>query len=135
MQNWYSTLFQLSPQIGDIFSLPRGPWIFRNHKKAPISISLSRLALFHPPPAVRRRWTSSTTRPRPNGPGEPSSATWPTPWHFPTRTRVPDTHPSRHATPAMRSAAARSARSPSSRPGPIRPPPDATHLTQELPGL
>ena len=57
-------------------------------------------------------------RPQPNGPRKPSSATWPAPWHFPARTRVPDALPSRHATPAMRSAAARSARSPLSRPGP-----------------
>ena len=32
-------------------------------------------------------------------PGKPLSATWPAPWHFPTRTRVPGTLRSRHATP------------------------------------
>ena len=58
MQKWYSTLFHLSPPNRRKFSLRKGPWIFRNRRKAPISISLSRLALFRPPPAVRRRWTS-----------------------------------------------------------------------------
>ena len=32
-------------------------------------------------------------------PGNPSSATWPAPWHLPTLTRVPGTLPSRHAAP------------------------------------
>ena len=56
-------------------------------------------------------------------------------WHLLTHTRVPDISPSRHDTPGRRSAAASSACSPSSRPGPNRPPPDTTSLAQELLGL
>ena len=51
---------------------------FSEIAEKPLSPSLSPgLLCFGRPPAVRRRWTSSTARPRPNGPGESLSATWP----------------------------------------------------------
>ena len=67
------------------------------------SLSLPRPALFAPP-AVCRRWTSSTARPWPNGPGENSQrhlACPLAPSHAHTRPR-PAPEPPRH--PAMRRA-------------------------------
>ena len=62
MQKWYSKLFHLSPYLH--LSLP--------------ACSVSAAACRTPPvDFVRRRWTSSTARPRPNGPGKSPSATWP----------------------------------------------------------
>ena len=85
MQKWYSTRFHLSPPNRRKISLRKGPWIFRNRRKAPISISLSRLALFRPPPAVRR----------PGSPSAPPGCLLAPP-HAPTRPRhlpAPPQHP------------------------------------------
>ena len=65
-----------------------------------LHLSLSRCSVF-PPPAVRRRWTSSTVRPRPNGPGETSPrhlARPLAPSHAHTRPR-PLPEPPRHPQP------------------------------------
>ena len=64
-----------------------------------LHLSLPRPALFAPP-AVRRRWTSSTARPRPNGPGETSPRHLARPLAPPRAHTRPRPLPSRHDTPA-----------------------------------
>ena len=121
-------------QIGDNFRLPRGPWNFRNHIYALISISLSPglLCSRRPPYAA-----GGLRPPRARGqmdPGKPLHATWPAPWRPPTPTRVPGR--SRAATtprPAQRRCLLRPLAVDSPRPN--RPPPVTPFLTQELFGL
>ena len=66
----------------------------------PLSPSLSPPAALFAPPAVRRRWTSSTARPRPNGPEEASPRHLARPLAHPRAHTRPRPLPSRHDTPA-----------------------------------
>ena len=106
MQKWYSTLFHLSPPNRRNFLFTERSLEFQKSQiGAHLHLSLSRCSVF-PPPAVRRRWTSSTACPRPNGPRGVSQRHLAAPWHLLARTRVSDPFPSRHDTPGRRSAAA-----------------------------
>ena len=135
MQKWYSTLFHLSPPSRRKFLFTERSLEFQKSQIGPhLHLSLSRCSVF-PPPAVRRRWTSSTARPRPNGPRETSQRHLARPLAPPRAHTRPRRLPEPPRRPGRRSAAASSARSTSSRPGPNRPPLDATSLTQELLGL
>src|SRR6185437_7790390 len=92
--------------IGANFRLPRGPWNFRNHIYALISISLSPglLCSRRPPYAA-----GGLRPPRARGqmdPGKPLRATWPAPWHILARTRVPGCSRAATTPPAMRRATA-----------------------------
>ena len=135
MQKWYSTLFHLSPKNRRYFLFTERSLDFQKSQIGPhLHLSLSPVLCF---PAARRtppvdfvhhapaaKWTRGNLSAPPGRPLAPSRA------HTRPR-RLPE--PPRH--PGRRSAAASSARSPSSRPGPNRPPPDTTSLAQELLGL
>ena len=98
----------------------------RPSSSSPISVSLCLAAV--------RPYAAGGPRPRrvrgQVDPRELSSATWPAPWHLPKRTRAPEAFPSCHAAPPCAAPSARSATSPSSRPGPNQPPPDVNSLAQ-----
>src|SRR6185312_14403287 len=135
MQKWYSTLFHLSPPSRRKFLFTERSLEFQKSHLCPyLHLSLPRPALFAPP-AVRRRWNSSTARPRPNGPGETSPrhlARPLAPSHAHTRPR-PLPEPPRHPQPCAAPLPLRPLAVDS--PGPHRPPPVTPFLTQELFGL
>ena len=54
-------------------------------------------SLFPPQLAVRRRWTSSTARPRPSGPRKAAGDTWMSAWPLLHSPRAPGTLAKRHA--------------------------------------
>ena len=99
MQNWYSTLFHLIPLNRRYFSITERSLDFQKLQKSPYlhlslpACSVSAAACRTPPYVVHRAPTAKWTR---GVPQRHLAASW----HLLTRTRVPDTSPSRHDTPA-----------------------------------